>query len=345
MQDRPHPLADREANRPGEPAPPSAGLGALAARIAAWTTNGLVTAMVLVAGLGFGRQVLRWWAEGEEPPPPLTAADPFADGTVRLQFAEQPWGIAREQVAGPRESAVAALRRLVAEETSRVAEGWAGDARSTSDARTPEGPAGRGDIPAEEVLLLERLASSEPAAEGAGWALFELEGVIPMAVGLVGQWPWPAAPSGSLVGEPDEAASVALARPHVVTWGIGMPSGERSWAVYAFRAHSGPSKDTGVGAVPAPPGGRRLAALESADGGRWTVFSAQPGGVSASVAAWQGYFEQWFTGQGWHRQGPWREGPAGRQGRFVRGGDLSRSVGVHISASVEEDLLAVLTEE
>ena len=38
------------------------GFAGLAKRISAWTTRGLLTLMVLVAGLGFGRQVLKWWA-------------------------------------------------------------------------------------------------------------------------------------------------------------------------------------------------------------------------------------------------------------------------------------------
>src|SRR5687768_3893786 len=39
------------------------GFGRLARRIGGWTANLLATAIVVVAGLGLGRQVLVWWNE------------------------------------------------------------------------------------------------------------------------------------------------------------------------------------------------------------------------------------------------------------------------------------------
>ena len=44
------------------------GFAALAKRISSWTTNSLLTLLVLVAGLGFGRQVLKWWRADASPP-------------------------------------------------------------------------------------------------------------------------------------------------------------------------------------------------------------------------------------------------------------------------------------
>ena len=47
--------------------PPS--LGRLARRISRWTTNSLLTAMLLVIALGFGREVLHWWHDDAGPRP------------------------------------------------------------------------------------------------------------------------------------------------------------------------------------------------------------------------------------------------------------------------------------
>ena len=43
------------------------GMGRLALRISRWTTNSLLTVMLLVIALGFGRQVLHWWHDDAAP--------------------------------------------------------------------------------------------------------------------------------------------------------------------------------------------------------------------------------------------------------------------------------------
>ena len=100
------------------PAAPS-GYAALARRISAWTTNSLLTLVILIAGVGFGRQVLRWWAA--DAPSPAAAVPSAADALGDpwqphlLHFGNQPWTIRRQSIAGNRAAAAAALRRACRE--------------------------------------------------------------------------------------------------------------------------------------------------------------------------------------------------------------------------------------
>src|SRR5688572_15129356 len=67
-----------------EPATPTTtgGYGCLARRIGGWTANLLATAIVVVACLGLGRQILMWW--NEVSPPPAAAIDQAADKHLTL---------------------------------------------------------------------------------------------------------------------------------------------------------------------------------------------------------------------------------------------------------------------
>ena len=55
---------NQAASPKGPASPDSLGLSRLAQRISSYTSKGIVSAVVLVAGLGFGRQVLSLVARG-----------------------------------------------------------------------------------------------------------------------------------------------------------------------------------------------------------------------------------------------------------------------------------------
>jgi len=135
--------------RASEPRQPKS-YGDVARAMSSWTTKGILTALVLVAGLGFGRQVLRWWRQGGEPPsaspgagePSARVRDTGPDHVLR--FGEQPWSLRTTWVVGDRDAAAAALRT--------ACRGVA------SQARLPDEPPDEA-----ERALLKRLAPTEPS--------------------------------------------------------------------------------------------------------------------------------------------------------------------------------------
>ncbi len=78
-------LHSLHSNQPFPPKDPPS-LGRLARRISRWTTNCLLTAMLLVIALGFGREVLHWWHDDAPPRPAASAGSSAAPGT-RLRVA------------------------------------------------------------------------------------------------------------------------------------------------------------------------------------------------------------------------------------------------------------------
>ena len=90
--------SDPTARRADSAAAPQSGFVRLARRISAWTTNGLLTVIILVAGLGFGRQVLHWWAadtRAKTASGTPSAGDGLGDPSQPhvLQFGDQPWSL------------------------------------------------------------------------------------------------------------------------------------------------------------------------------------------------------------------------------------------------------------
>src|SRR5687768_4459456 len=95
--------------------PAPGGFAALARRIGGWTGNLLATAIVLVASLVIGRQILHWWREDAPADAERSAsADaelPFqAPRDLRLWTSRGP--LSTERVRGDRLAALAAMRRL-----------------------------------------------------------------------------------------------------------------------------------------------------------------------------------------------------------------------------------------
>ena len=153
------------SERTGTPQPAAAGgFGGLARRIAGWTANLLATAIVLVAGLAMGRQVLVWWYE--QPPPTLAALDGHLPQEMpqdlRLWTAHGPLSINR--IAGDKTAALAAMRRGCA---------------SASPGRPKAAIAGPG-----EQRFVARLAKLVPVEQTKELDLFVPDEQVPMVVAV-----------------------------------------------------------------------------------------------------------------------------------------------------------------
>ena len=185
---------------------PPRSFATLAARISSWTIKGVLTALVLVAGLGFGRQVLRWWS-ADRRQSSAASATPWADDGLGdpaqphvLRFGNQGQSLRRQTISGDQAAARAALldgcRRLL---QSEPAGGAAADRA-----------AGKADR-----ALLEALRRLRPTAEEPGkWRLYDLPGSLPLVVGIR---------EGKAAGHSDAQAQLAEPTPGAVICGLAIP--------------------------------------------------------------------------------------------------------------------------
>ncbi len=292
-----------------------AGFARLASRISAWTTNGLFSALILVIGLGFGRQVVRWWHAppiAEEPLQPLGLLPREGEGLGEsVSFGSLGWSVDRRSVAataGTIRSSVASLCE-----------------QCVSHASCPEGACG----PAE-AKLIRALASSRPvASEPAKWTVYDTISVLPMAVGLRTQ-------GDRLEGDTSPRPDTC----RVAAWCVAIPSEPDFWTVLCFSPAAGIAGEPSCpqAEIPLPPGSRRLLAFAGSGGGSTQVFLG-PG----EIADWQAFFVHWFEENGWKSSipGPQREGAW--YGRYSNPNDNSRCcIDIQLSACEDRTLAGVL---
>jgi hypothetical protein len=285
-------------------------MGRLARRISRWTTNALLTVMLLVIALGFGRQVLHWWHDDTSPRGAAARGGKgdspiFADtkiGTVPngatdaqvLAFGDQNWSIRRREFARPPSAVPAALIQFC---LSAIA-----------------GASPRGDTAdASERDILKRLAAEKPVAEEPGkWRLYQWSGGVPIVIGT------------RVVPANAERTILAESPYRVVIWGMAVPAAANAWTLYVFQAGGAESgkgdspifADTKIGTVPPvplPPGGKRLASIGSG-GSSITAFSADDGLADAVPR----FYDRWFGQHGWVAAAPWQHSSTGWQARFEK---------------------------
>ena len=281
----------------------------LAKRIASWTTKSLLSAMVLVAGLGVGRQVLKWWSDGSRESAPLPTPFQQDDGLGDasrvhiLQFGDQCWSIRRQTVVGRVADAAGALRAACRE--------------------TIAGAQPAGSQPTEaERQFLAKLGRQRPVEEKPGeWQLFQWNEDVPM---LVGVRPWP--PS-SPVG-----AGTPLAEPgrRVVLWGLAIPAEPGNWTLMAFQPEAGTDSSRDVfPEIPLPPDAKRLISIRVAGGGSVTAFTALE-----VPEAWSQFYDRWAARQGWTSAEGWQRTAAGRNVEYV---STQRSPPVAVDIRIGQD--------
>ena len=178
---------------------------ALAKRISLWTSNGLLTVIVLTAGVGFGRQVLAWWAaDSSQSAAALATALPLGKlGDARqchvIRFGDQPWSLRRQLVMGDK---AAAARRL----------------QTACRELLQTGCSAAGLPPADDRKCPASLSGMKPLDEEPGkWRLYEFHEAFPMVIGTV-RPPKPTTP----------AAPPADSQYHVAIWAAataGRPRG------------------------------------------------------------------------------------------------------------------------
>ncbi len=277
------PQTDRNAV-PDTSRPPR-GFAPLAGRISVYTSRVALSAVVVIAGIGFARQVLHWWrddaAEPYQQPPGAALGIGHPSAAHEVTVGDQPWSILRQTVRG---DAAAASRTLLDASQSVASE--------TGGVRLPApGP--------EQRELLARLADSTPARQTPGGvSLYALPDGFPMVVGTRSQAGGPA----------------------VATWGIAVPTTPTDWSLYTFFAKTGGWPDEadrpagrhdGQGIAdspqaglqpPLPPGCRRLLQVR-AMGGATSIAFAGP----SRPAEWKRFYDGWAAEAGLQDDGGWRE--------------------------------------
>lgn len=262
-------------------------LGALARRIATLSGNLLATAVIVILGLTFGRQVLTWW-KGEPavvsaPSSELDAPmDGLADPSLphQLAFSDMSLTFNRSVFQGDESAALAHLR----DECRRLALDFDDRAQSM--------------IPVADDVV-RRLAEYEPVEQGEGWRIVQHGGPVITVVALRMA---PITASSGAGGASQKAESV-------VSWGLGLRAPETEteeaassnrWTLFTCSgAGQRVSSDLNLSS-PIPPGSRRTLAMRVKGGGALIGFAGQ-GTASSSKE----FYDQSFQEQGWSRAGAW----------------------------------------
>jgi hypothetical protein len=278
---------------PRQSEPP--GFAALAKRISAWTSRILLTLLVLVAGLGFGRQVLTWWAADRQPENAAAVLpyDPLGDPTQlhTLQFGDSSWSLRRRSIIGDKQRAAeqlrAACREVLASRKPRpaVAPG-VGATTGRGFMKAPD---------ASERDFLAFLSTSTPVDQKPGqWRLYELREGFPMSVGV-------ARPSAAPAESAEPRVNLAQMGYRVVIWGVAIPSGTDGWTLCTFQSES-PSADgaAGLADVPLPPQGRKMLSTRAAGGGIVTFSGPN------RPAEWKKFYSDWFASRKWRPVTNWQ---------------------------------------
>jgi hypothetical protein len=146
------------------------GFGRLARRIGGWTANLLASAIVLVASLAIGRQIVIWWHEASSPQTADSVGE--KDDLPAAAPAELRWWTARgpltvEHIQGDQAAVLAAMRRRCREAPGgQLAGQWTA-------------PAGPG-----EARYVARLANERPVEQTEDLDLFQPAGGPTMVVAV-----------------------------------------------------------------------------------------------------------------------------------------------------------------
>lgn len=261
-----------------EPAKRPRDFGSLSRRIIGWTSNGLATALILVAGLTFGRQVLLWWGEESIATSPRKAdLTSLEDGIKHLEFGAVSGAVQTRTVRGSRDDVLSALRDMC------------------RPSKRPGAAAGAPPNEAEHRLLSE-LVDKEPAEAGDGWRIDQLAQGLPMVICST-TVERDSSRSRSTKERPGNGMNSVPRLPldlRIVAIGLAVPAADDAWSAFAFVL--GAERGSAAGAVPIPlPAASSLGiTLTQPDGMVLTTFRGQ-----GPPAAWETHFQELPPSSGW----------------------------------------------
>lgn len=258
----------------------------------------LATGLVLLLGVTFGVQIIRYWrAEPERPVDGrLLELDPAIDMDATLRFGDFQETIDRRIVSGNIDVALAAMVRQCSQALKSL---------------RPEFP---GPQSAAEARLMAEISNATPAEriEGIG-NVYVQPGPMPMAIGV-------------FFGRPNgrtQAESFGENRPRVLCWTLALPfvlrdeNGSETtslpdrWTVVTcrpFSASAGRFESESI--VSLPDGAKRTLSIRTEGGGQLLGFSGE-----GDPDQWGRWFAKQLESEGWRVSRP---SATGNQIRAVR---------------------------
>jgi len=278
------------------------GWNQLARRMSSRTTDLLAMAIILIAGLGLGHQILEWWrAEPSEAAGLESSLLPSEnwgtnDRPVELNLGDSPWRLIRQTVTtGGEPAALDVLRNRCRTLLQQP-----------PDKQLPR-TAGI-ELTSELRAVLSRL---EPEVSQPGdWRIYLLDQFPRMVLGIRD-------------GQTPDAS-------RLVCWGLVLHSLGGGWTTCCFEPSETPSMTASseLAKLALPHGGRRVLAMsEPGQGGliHWTG--------TGSLDEWQQHLEQELARLGWGRLGDWNATDHTSSARF---GQQSEHLEIQIQAQGEE---------
>jgi hypothetical protein len=290
------------------------GYSLVARRLAGWTSNLLVSAVVLVVGLTFGRLLTSWWAwEGQAGASPALAYRLTDSGTLgnadsphQVEFGELPVRLGRQIVEGDTQTVLAALR-----DRCRVVAGQGGQAP-----RVP-GP--------EETKMLQGMVDLQPVEQLPGkWRMYQLERPIPLVAVTDARTP-AAGHEGQSLG-------------HVLCWGLAFPAGTglNEWTLLTVSPTGGSSRSpTDPLTMALPAGAQRQMQVQSENGGGMLLFRG-----TGVAEAWWSVIDGWFQQHGWSQ---WDVGTSDEGRRYRRYVSTAAGSEAEVCMEFQEELRVLLT--
>jgi hypothetical protein len=309
----------------------------LGRKLAGRTTDLLAIAIILIAGLTMGRQVIEWWRTD---PTKLTApldgsqhsALTWGDNgaSVSLEFGDHPCAVARRTFHGSHFDALSVLRA---------------DCRALLD--RPDPP--QKPLDDSEHRMLDQLAKFTPDEEEPGtWQLYQIADAFGVVIGTR-HFTDSADQESEVSGQRSDATSdhdprstihpPPLSSRRVICWGFAFPFSKVNWVLYTFHSASASATVTGLPVPGLPPQSRRVLSLRDERGG--TVVSLTGAGQAAE---WSRFYDAWFAGQKWRRDADWQQVGNVRQARFrPQGGELTATADLQIVEEKSGRLTGLLT--
>lgn len=324
----------------------------LARRWANWASNLLVSGVIVVVGLVFGREVVQWWRTPADGTAAKVATDavtpgsdlldgPAFDGTDglrtnepgagesgarpvhELSFGDLPYAFRHGAVRGDAAAVVAELRRQCA---------------ISADSASP--PTG---APApSELRMLEGLRSIRPSDRRRGvWEIYVLPRPLPMAVAVSDNGRSDSSRDETGRATNGEGRNAVAGSPRVLSWAMAFPDmTDGRWTWFTFRPAGGAASGAGVGPIdsdwPAPPEARRSLVIKAEDGAARSAYAGR-----GTRASWQTHFDDCAERRGWAATDDWLADE--RTTRRVFHNDRGDRVDVQIGGVSDGQLQAIMT--